>query len=334
MSHQASIKATASPTPARDEGFVGSSALVTGSSRGLGFLIARELATRGCRVLMCARDGDTLSRAADRLRAQGADVHAMACDLRDKDTAERLRDRATELYGGVDILVNNAGTIKVGPLTAMREADFSDAMETMCLGPLRLMLGVIPGMRERGGGMIINVTSLGGRIAAPHLLPYVGAKFALTGISEGMRAELAADGISVTTVIPGLMRTGSHLAADFHGRPEREYAWFALAAGLPLVSMDAERAARAIVHAAQRRRPEVVLGAVANIAVRMHGLAPATTTRALTIGARLLRAVDNEPDSRRGQNGRSAAQSLDSRLLGRLTTLNDRAARRFNQPVS
>jgi short-subunit dehydrogenase len=187
-------------------------------------------------------------------------------------------------------------------------------------------------MMRRRGGTLVNVTSLGGRIAAPHLLPYVGAKFALTGLSEGLRAELTDRGISVTTVVPGLMRTGSHLGAEFRGEPPREYAWFAAAAALPLLSMDADRAARAVVRAAERRRPEIILGAAAQAVVRLHGLAPATTTRAATVAARLLNEAASEGRGRReAQTGKDAARRLDSRLLGALTALNDRAARRLNQ---
>ncbi|MEX2984184.1 SDR family NAD(P)-dependent oxidoreductase [Streptomyces sp. C36] len=310
----------------------GRAALVTGSSRGLGLLIARELARRGCSVLLCARDEEELASAAEMLRGEAAPVTYLACDVTDKHAPQRLVAAAHEAFGGLDILVNNAGVIQVGPLSAMTEADFRDAMETMYFAPLRLVLAAAPALRERGDGRIVNISSIGGRVAAPHLLPYVGAKFAAAGLSEGLRAELAAEGISVTTVLPGLMRTGSHTAARFSGRPSREYAWFAVAAGLPGLSMDAERAARAVVRAAEHRRPELVLTPVAKAAVRLHGVAPATTTRALTLGARLLPAAGEAP--RRNVPGRVAARGAHSTALHRLTRLNDRAARRFNQQPS
>ncbi|MBC2879023.1 MULTISPECIES: SDR family NAD(P)-dependent oxidoreductase [Streptomyces] len=307
----------------------GRAALVTGASRGLGLLIARELGRRGCKVLICARDGEELCRAERMLRAEGAEVRALACDVTGPSAARRLVDATTAAFGGVDILVNNAGNIQVGPVSAMTETDFRDAMETMYFAPLRLVLTALPEMRERGGGRIVTIASLGGRVAAPHLLPYAGAKFALTGLSQGLRAELAADGISVTTVLPGLMRTGSHTAARFSGQPTREYAWFAVSSGLPLLSMDAERAARAIVRAAERRRPELVLTPIAKAAVRLHGMAPATTTRALTLGARLL--PRGGPGPAHDVPGRQAARRLGSAAVARLTVLNDRAARRYNQ---
>lgn len=307
----------------------GGTALVTGSSRGLGLLIAEELARRGCRVMLCARDAEELGRAERFLEGRGGEIRSMVCDVTDEGAARRLVAETTAAFGGLDILVNNAGVIQVGPLAAMTEGDFRRAMETMYFAPLRLTLAALPGMREHGGGRIVTISSIGGRIAAPHLLPYVGAKFAVAGLSEGLREELAGEGVSVTTVLPGLMRTGSHTAAEFSGQASHEYAWFAASAGLPLLSMDAERAARAIVRAAERRRPELVLTPVAKLAVRLHGVAPATTTRALSLAARMLPRTG--PSPQRGVPGADAARQLGSAGLDRLTTLNDRAARRFNQ---
>src|SRR5207248_3538573 len=114
-------------------------------------------------------------------------------------------------------------------------------------------------MRRGGrGGRIANVTSIGGKVAVPHLLPYACAKFAAVAYSEGLRAELAGEGIAVTTIVPGLMRTGSFLHASFRGDTEREYALFSLLANAPLASMDAERAARRIVRATRLGEAEVV----------------------------------------------------------------------------
>ncbi|AEW92652.1 MULTISPECIES: SDR family NAD(P)-dependent oxidoreductase [Streptomycetaceae] len=307
----------------------GRAALVTGSSRGLGLLIARELADRGCKVMLCARDEGELEAARDMVRGRGAEVRATVCDITDAWAPQRLVDDTVAEFGALDVLVNNAGMIQVGPLDAMREEDFRAAMETMFFAPLRLTLAALPVMRERGDGRIVNVTSIGGRVAAPHLMPYVAAKFALTGFSEGLRAELAAAGVAVTTVVPGLMRTGSHLAARFSGDAAREYAWFATAAGLPLLSMDAERAARAIVRAAERRRPELVLTALAKAAVRLHGVAPATTVRALELASRMLPGEGG--GAAHDLPGAEAARRLGSRLVRRASALNDRAARRFNQ---
>ena len=120
--------------------------------------------------------------------------------------------------GDVDVLINNAGVIQVGPLEHMEHQDFENAMATHFWGPLHLMLELIPSMRRRGFGRIVNISSIGGRIAVPHLAPYAASKFALTGLSDAVRAELAPHGIRVTTVCPGLMRTGSPVNAQVKGQ--------------------------------------------------------------------------------------------------------------------
>ncbi|GAA4100208.1 SDR family oxidoreductase [Streptomyces hundungensis] len=313
---------------ARRNRFQGRTALVTGSSRGLGLLIAREFADRGCRVMLCARSHEELAAAESKLRARGADVASFVCDLTEPTAPEALMTAVHERFGPLDILVNNAGIIEVGPAEVFREDDYREAMETMFFAPLRLALAALPDLRVSGAGTVVSISSIGGRIAAPHLLPYVAAKFAHAGLSEGLRAELAQAGVGVTTVFPGLMRMGSHTAARFHGQPSSEYGWFAAAATLPLLSMDAARAARAIVRAAERGRPELVLTPAAKAAVRFQGLAPVTTARLLATTARLLPAPGTRP--RRDVPGAEAA--AHSKLPRWATVLGDRAGRLLGEP--
>jgi hypothetical protein len=144
----------------------------------------------------------------------------------------------------------------------------------MYWGMVYTTLAAYPEMAQRGRGRIVNITSFGGKVAVPHLLPYSAAKFAAVGFSEGLRAELAKDNIKVTTVVPGLLRTGSHMNATFKGDHRKEYSWFAMGASLPLVSMNAHRAARKIVNAAARGTAEIVLTPQAKLAVAVHGIAP------------------------------------------------------------
>ncbi|MFF7454671.1 SDR family NAD(P)-dependent oxidoreductase [Kitasatospora sp. NPDC008115] len=302
--------------------------LVTGASRGLGLLIARELVQRDCRVMLCARDHDELRWAERRLAANGGAVASVTCDITAPEAPQQILAAVHERFGPLELLVNNAGIIQVGPFDALREEDFRQAMETMLFAPLRLITAALPDLRRTEKGTVVNITSVGGRIPAPHMLPYVAAKFAATGLSQGLRAELAAGGVSVTTVLPGLMRTGSHTAARFHGRAPAEYSWFAAAASLPLLSMDAERAARAIVRAADRGRAELVLTPAAWIGSRVHGLAPATMTRLLTLAARLL--PGSSPDPVHDVPGAEAART--SPLPRWVTTLGDHAGDRFGEP--
>jgi NAD(P)-dependent dehydrogenase (short-subunit alcohol dehydrogenase family) len=304
-------------------------ALVTGGSRGLGFAVARELLRRGCRVVVCARDPEELERAREALARDGGQVFALPCDVADRGQVEELVARTVERFGSLDILVANAGVIQVGPLRTMRVEDFEDALGVMFWGVVLPTLTALPHLC-RVRGRIVTITSIGGKVASPHLLPYDCAKFAAVGFSEGLAAELARDGVRVTTVVPGLMRTGSPLNAFFKGRADREYSWFTLADSLPGLSMDAERAARRIVDGMLRGRTEVILTLPAKLAVRVHGLLPATTIRVLGVVNRLL------PDARAGDDaavrGATAdAAAVRSSLLRFLTAPTRRAAQRLGQ---
>ena len=198
----------------------GEVAVVTGASRGLGLLLARELARHGCPLVICARDAAELERAAGDLRAGGAEVTAVALDVTEDAAPQRLVDTALERYGRLDIVLSNAGIIQVGPVQADTAEQLQTALATMALAPARLALAALPVMREQGHGRIVTITSIGGKLSVPHLLPYSTAKFAAVGFSEGLRAELGRGPVTVTTVVPGLMRTGSHLNARFTGRAE------------------------------------------------------------------------------------------------------------------
>lgn len=254
--------------------------MVTGASRGLGLLLARELARHGCPLVICARDNAGLQRAAARLRDEGAQVTAVACDVTDDASPQLLIDAAQEHYGRLDIVVSNAGIIQVGPVQDDTATLVADALAVMALAPARLALAALPVMRAQGHGRIVTIASIGGKLSVPHLLPYSTAKFAAVGFSEGLRAELGRGPVTVT-VVPELMRTGSHLNARFTGQAGKEFTWFSLGASLPLVSMDAERAARQIVGTVRARRAEVILTPAGQAAARLAGLAPGLTSQVL-----------------------------------------------------
>lgn len=201
----------------------GKVAVVTGGSRGLGFLLARKLALQKCTVVICARNADTLERArTELLRATGAEVLAIPADVADQVQVDRVIQTALSRFGSVDILVNNAGVIQVGPVETMTLDDFRQAMDLMYWGMVYASLAVLPHMRSRGWGRIVNITSIGGKISVPHLVPYSGAKFAAVGFSQGLAAEVRDAGIRVTNCSPGLMHTGSYLHVQFTGRQADE----------------------------------------------------------------------------------------------------------------
>jgi NAD(P)-dependent dehydrogenase (short-subunit alcohol dehydrogenase family) len=304
-------------------------ALITGGSRGLGLQLAREFGRRGAAVVICARDRDELDRAVADLEERGVRVRGVRCDIRDPECAESLIEEATAAFGHLDFVVNNAGIIQVGPQETLSESHFRDAMETMFWAPLRISRAAI-GPLERTRGSLVTITSIGGHLSVPHLLPYSCAKFAEVGLSEGLGAELARRGVRVTTVVPGLMRTGSHKAAVFSGDPEHEYTWFSLAAGLPLVSVSGERAARRIVEAAARGHSYLVLTPLARAAIAARGLCPPLVQGAMRVMDRVLPNPDPGGHVER-RPGREADGTVVNRVLKLPTALNERAGRRLNQ---
>jgi NAD(P)-dependent dehydrogenase (short-subunit alcohol dehydrogenase family) len=304
----------------------GRTVLITGGSRGLGLVLAREAAAEGARVAICGRDAAALERARTALERIGATVVALAADVTDRESVRRLVEAVTARLGPVDVLINNAGVIEVGPVETMAVADYEEAMATNFWGMLYPTLEVLPGMRERGSGRIVNITSIGGKLGVPHLLPYSASKFAALGFSQGLGAELAPEGIAVTTAIPGLMRTGSPRNAIFRGKHRAEYAWFSIADSLPGLSVSAETAARRILAAARRGDAEVLFPVVTRLAVIATAVTPNLTAFLLDLAGRML------PDAPTRSTGRKRGRESQSRLSPSwLTKLGDRAARRYNQ---
>jgi NAD(P)-dependent dehydrogenase (short-subunit alcohol dehydrogenase family) len=322
------------------EPVTGLSAVVTGGSRGLGLLIGAELAAHGCAVTLAARDGAELDRGARLLRGRdgGAEIRTAVCDVRSAEQVNDLFEGAAAAFGGVDIAIANAGVIQVGPAESVGEPGFQDAMDTIFGGALHTSLAALPHLRRSGaGGRLVLIGSVGGLLAVPHLLPYACAKSAVAALAEGLHAEEGGRGVSVTAVHPGLMRTGSHLHAEFGGDQEREFAWFSALAGTPVVSMDAERAAARIVRGVRRRRPRIVLTPAAKAADVFHGVAPVTTTR---LSGAIARSLPDPPapaaaDGPRREGADLGPHPVGHGAAGRLrawgSALNDKASRRFNE---
>jgi len=306
--------------------FAGQVVVITGGSRGLGFALAQEFAARGAKLAICGRDQEVLQEAESRLRSMRADVLASLCNIADHAQATRFIREATERFGRIDVLVNNAGTIAVGPIESQTLADFEAAMGTMFWGIVYTTLAALPPMLERRAGRIVNITSIGGKVAIPHLTPYSCAKFAAVGFSEALRAELAKDNIKVTTVVPGLMRTGSHANAVFKGNHRKEYSWFALGATLPVSAMEPHRAARRIVDAAARGKAEIILTPQAKLLAGAHGIAPGTVADILGIANRFMPGTGSrDPHRFTGKESESAVTRSFLTALGRL------AGRELNQ---
>ena len=305
----------------------GQTVLITGGSRGLGLAMAEAFANQGCRLILCARDEQELQRAQSMISELGAEVIIIPCDLTDRDQVQRMVDQARARFGSIDILVNNAGIISAGPIQTLTLEDFESSMDNNYWAAFHTTMAVLPSMLERKNGRIVNITSIGGVVSVPHLLAYASAKFALVGFSEGLRAELGKEGIVVTTVVPGLMRTGSHINTVMKGNRHRaEYTWFTLMDTLPVTSIHVKRAARQIVDATRRGSAELVITIQAQLLARFHGLFPGLTADILDLINRFL-----PPGEGAGTSAHTGSGSETSITQSFLTRLGQRASRTYNE---
>ncbi|MDB5236818.1 MAG: ketoacyl reductase [Hymenobacter sp.] len=305
--------------------------LITGGSRGLGLVLARQAVAEGARVAICARDEAELARARQDLLLAGAakaDVLTVARDITNETEVRAMVAEVEQRLGPVDVLINNAGIILGGPLDNMDTRDYEDSMAIHFWAPLHAMQAVLPGMRRRGQGRIVNISSLGGKVALPHMAPYSASKFALVGLSEGFRAELRQHNINVTTVCPGLMRTGSPDHALVKGQQKKEFAWFSIADSLPGLTMNAEQAARQIWNACRRGDGEIILSLPAKLLAAFHGLLPGTTTDILSW---LNRALPATGESAAANARRTGFESESEITRSPLTTLTRKAALKNNE---
>ena len=326
----ATVATAAAVRKRRAERLRGKTVVITGSSRGLGLALAEEFGRQGARIVLTARDAEELSRAHELLLeieavAGPQDTLVIPADLRKQEDVERLVLRVTESWGAVDVLVNNAGIITVGPVENQGLPEFRDVMESNFFAGLNCTLSVLPAMLKRGTGTIVNITSIGGKLAVPHMLPYTASKFAAVGFSEGLHAEMRSKGIHVLTVCPGLMRTGSHVNALFTGNAEREYRWFSLGATTPGLSASARHAARRIVRGVLARETEIFITPQAELVGRLAQVSPGVTATAMSLVNRILPdPVEESHEPRRGAEVRRREPAVAS-------VVGWNAARRYNE---
>src|SRR4030095_11197428 len=304
-------------------------ALITGGSRGLGLVLARQICGEGGNGALIARDAHELARAKADLVRRGGVALTVQCDLLDSEQIQSAVRQIIDRFGKIDILINNAGIIEVGPLEHMTREDFERTMRLHFWAPYELVSRIAPEMRTWGGGRIVNISSIGGKVAVPHLAPYSVSKFALTGFSDAIRAELARDNIHVTTVAPGMMRTGSHVNAKFKGKHDMEFAWFSASAGAPLFSINADRAARKILAACRRGQPSAMLTFAARVPILGNALFPNLTGYMMKFVNRFLPAAADQS----GNQSRTGAH-VHQRTPRWLTRLADRATQKNNEEKS
>jgi short-subunit dehydrogenase len=278
-------------------------ALITGGSRGLGLEIARKICARGGKVALLARDPEELAATKTKLDQFGAEVLTIQCDLVETAQIQSAVQQTLQRFGKIDILINNAGVIEVGPIDHLQLKDFDRAMRIHFWAPYILQFLIVPQMRAKGGGRIMNISSIGGRIGIPHMAAYCASKFALAGFSDATRAELACDKIYVTTVTPGLMRTGSDVRAQFKGDHAAEYRWFRWALKIPFASLSVERAARKVLAACRRGSPNLVMPVSTYLLIAKSAIFPNTF-------ARLMRLFNRCLPARVSQEGNQARSGL------------------------
>jgi NAD(P)-dependent dehydrogenase (short-subunit alcohol dehydrogenase family) len=301
--------------------------IITGGGRGLGLNLARKLVAEGARVALVARSESELQRAAAELKAMGGDVFTIVADVTKEGAAQNIVHAVVKHFGALDVLINSAGIMTFGPQEHMSKADYHAAMDLHLFAPLNLIQAATPYLKKSKTARIVNITSFGGLVAIPYMAAYTASKFAQVGLSDALRSELAKDGISVTTVCPGIMRTGSHLAINFKGNQKPEYTLFKLGVGIPGVATSAPQAAKLIVEATRHGDPSLVFPLpILGLSI-LTRVFPNTTGLVLGLVSRFLpKPTDESGDE--AQAGHDLEPVLPSSIL---TKLADRAAVENNE---
>ncbi len=300
--------------------------LITGGSRGLGLVLARQLAALGAKLAICSRSADKIELARQELEKLGAEVWAMAVDVTDQQQVNTMMKDVINRFGTIDVLINNAGIIQVGPEETMTIEDYEAAMNTNFWAPLYAIHAVLPHFKRKREGRIVNITSIGGKIAVPHLLPYTASKSAFVGLSEGLNAELRKNNIHVTTVVPNLMNTGSPRNVTVKGNHEAEYAWFKISDSLPMLAQSAETAAQRIIKALEYGESEAILSLTGKLATVIKGIAPGWVSIAMALANKFLpENATGNMDVRKGYLAETSASN------GRVGQWSDVAALKNNE---
>ena len=302
---------------------------ITGGSRGLGLILAHAFIEEGARVAFCARNPKEIERAIEQLSFEGAKVHGYVCDVSKRDQVEETIRRVEAEVGPIEVLVNNAGVITLGPVETMTVEDFEREMGVHFFGQLYTTLAVLPGMRERKAGRIVNISSIGGRFNSPHLPAYHAAKFASAGLSQSMRVELSKYNIYTTTVFPFLMRVGSFVNADVKGQHKKEWAIGQLMDSLPFTSTTGERTAEAIIKATQWGDATLVPSKRASATILLANIFPNLFQDTMALANRFMPAPDG-PDSI-GTQSKKGYESTSALAPSVLTAKNDEAAVKNNE---
>ncbi len=304
-------------------------AVVTGGGRGLGLAVSRELLRRGCKLAICGRDGTVIARALEELGQGSADVFGMVCDASVPAQVDDFIAQVLGRFERIDLLINNAGQCFAGPAVELLPADVEAALRNIFWVHFHPTMAVLPHMRARRFGRIVNVTSIGGKVPLPHLAAYAVGKFAATGWSQILAVELAKDGVLVSTITPPPLDNGASLTTHFNGDREREFQWFARLLTSPWSAIDTRRCARVIVDAAQYGDRDRAVSARSWLMARLQGAAPRLMSRVLELVDRRMPAPGGPGVTSEMRLGREVLARSDDPEVQRLGMAAMRDARRF-----
>lgn len=288
--------------------------VITGGTSGLGFALMQELLKEKAKVSLCARKEEDLQK----LKQNYPEAFTMKCDVGNKAEVFDYIQKTIQYFGRIDIVINNAGIIMVGPMEGLKREEYEKAMDVMYWGIVNTTLAVVPHMKQNGKGQIVNITSVGGKVSIPHLLPYSAAKFAAVGFSEGITPELRNSNIFVTTIVPGLMRTGSYKNALFQKGNRKSYKLFSAISSAPFLTVSAEKAARRVILAMKQKRAVKVIGFQARALIELHHFFPNTLLKAFFLTTRALPSREGVKGFERGEKIRERSPDAEVPVIKKM----------------
>lgn len=250
--------------------------LISGGARGLGFVLARKLAHEGALISLMDVDEEALQHAQNLIHLENpyTPVNYHVCDATKPEDVKKAVEETVLQFRGVDVVINNAGMLTVSPYENLTAKEFEDSLNTHFWGPYNIIEASLPYLKASGNGRIINISSIGGKMAIPHFASYCTGKFALVGYSQTLRAELMKNNIYVTTVCPGLTRTNYIEQTEFKGQYQKEFNWLTLTDSIPFLTINAERAADKIINASRIGQAELNISLSLKLGLAFQTLFP------------------------------------------------------------
>ena len=250
--------------------------LITGASQGIGRATALLFAQKGYDLVLAARQADRLQTVAQEVQALGRSALAVPTDVKEPEQVNTLAQKALAQYGSIDVLINNAGIYLSGPVEEFSLSDWHQAIDTNLWGYIHMIQALLPQFLERGSGTIVNLSSIGGKVPIPYLVPYSTSKFAVTGLTEALHSELAPKGIQVCGIYPSVIKSSLMERAIFRGKNDQDAQarreQLDQVLSTPVVEKP-EDVAKAIWDAVKNQKSEVLVGS-ANMSKAAYRLFP------------------------------------------------------------